>query len=69
MAADIIHLLDALGVTSKVHLVGHDIGGMIVKHSGRAEGSDEVEVAGRCSGDDLVAGVGGEADRGLASRS
>lgn len=29
MAEDIIQLLDALGVTSKVHLVGHDIGGMI----------------------------------------
>jgi pimeloyl-ACP methyl ester carboxylesterase len=29
MAEDIIQLLDALGITSKVHLVGHDIGGMI----------------------------------------
>lgn len=29
MAGDIIQLLDALGIRSKVHLVGHDIGGMI----------------------------------------
>lgn len=29
MAEDIIQLLDALGIKSKVHLVGHDIGGMI----------------------------------------
>lgn len=29
MAADIVQLLDALGITSKIHLVGHDIGGMI----------------------------------------
>lgn len=29
MADDIIRLLDALGIRSKVHLVGHDIGGMI----------------------------------------
>lgn len=29
MAEDIIQLLDALGITDKVHLVGHDIGGMI----------------------------------------
>ncbi|KAJ0107230.1 hypothetical protein J7T55_007600 [Diaporthe amygdali] len=29
MADDIIQLLDALGIKSKVHLVGHDIGGMI----------------------------------------
>lgn len=29
MAEDIVQLLDALGITSKVHLVGHDIGGMI----------------------------------------
>lgn len=29
MAEDIIQLLDALGITSRVHLVGHDIGGMI----------------------------------------
>lgn len=29
MAGDIIQLLDYLGITTPVHLVGHDIGGMI----------------------------------------
>jgi len=29
MAKDIIDLLDALGITRSVHIVGHDIGGMI----------------------------------------
>ncbi|ROV97237.1 hypothetical protein VSDG_04759 [Cytospora chrysosperma] len=29
MAEDIVHLLDHLGITTKVHVVGHDIGGMI----------------------------------------
>lgn len=40
MAEDIIQLLDVLGIRSKVHLVGHDIGGMIAwsiatRHSDR----------------------------------
>lgn len=41
MADDLIKLLDAIGLKGKVHVVGHDIGGMIA-HSLASRHPDKV---------------------------